>query len=425
MPVYGEWVGTVDGFVNADLKAQVVGTIVRQDYHEGDRVRRGQLMFEIDPRPFEAALQQAQGQLAQARGQLLQTQSQQSVALASLTQARSQLLVARAAHSQAIGQLAQACANVAQAQASQRTTQGNLSRYTELAREHFITDQDLYNAQQANDGAIAQVQAARAQVQTQRGILASTQAQIKSAQASIGVAQAQVSAAGGAVDSAQAQVTATEAGVNAASLNLGYTRVTSPIDGLAGIAHVQVGNLVGPTSTALATVSTMNPARIIFPLTQDEYLDYLRPHQKLQKAQFEITLTNGSVYPERAHFYAEDRQIGASTGAILMVLTVPNPGLQLRPGQYARVRAVRYVDRNAVLVPQRAVDDLQGMSQVIVVGTDNRATFRNVEMGTRYGTMWVVKKGLKEGERIVTEGLTKVRDGSLVHPISSAGSSRK
>jgi membrane fusion protein (multidrug efflux system) len=419
IPVYGDWVGTVDGFVNADLKAQVAGTILRQDYHEGDRVHKGQLMFEIDPRPFEAALAQAEGQLAQARSQVAQASAQSMQAQATMSQANSQLLSAQAAKAQAESQLQQAQAMVAQARANQKRAQLDWEKYEPLGRQQMATRQEVDNAHQTNEAAKALVTAALAQVQTQRGAVKSALAQIENAHAGIAAARAQQSTASGAMLSAQAQVQAAQAQVETARLNLSYTRITAPIDGVAGIAKVQVGNLVGPGSEALATVSTLNPVKVFFTLTETEYLEGHERHanRALRAAAFELVLSDGSVYPEKGRFYAEDRNVDASTGALRVSTVFPNPSSALRPGQYARVRAVRYVEKDAVVIPQRAVTELQDATQVAVVGPGDKVEIRSVKLGPRVGSSWIVREGVKPGDRVVAEGVQKVHAGSVVHPV--------
>jgi membrane fusion protein (multidrug efflux system) len=367
VPIYGEWIGTLDGMVNADIKAQVTGYLMKQDYIEGSFVRQGQLLFEIDPRPFQATVDQAQGQLAQATGQL----------------------------AQANAQLVQAQAQVTVAEANQGRTQLDVDRYIPLAKQQAITQQDLDNATQNNLASKAQVQAAKAAVETAR-------AQIQAATATI-----------------QADTAALET----ARLNLGFTRLTSPIDGIAGIAQQQVGALVSPSSGVITTVSTLDPVKVYFTVSEQEYLDFNRrfPSEVSRLAEtgrlkFELILADGSIFSNPGKFSFADRQVNQSTGAIRLAVLFPNPGNILRPGQYARVRTATRVQSGALLLPQRAVSELQGAYQVAVVDPQNKISIRNVKVGDRVGTMWIINEGLKAGERVVAEGVQKVRPGAQVNP---------
>ena len=304
VPIYGEWIGTLDGLVNADIKAQVSGYLMKQSYTEGSFVRKGQLLFEIDPRPFQAALDQAKGQLAQASG----------------------------GSAQARAQLVQAEAQLAVAEANQHKAQLDENRYIPLAKQQAITEQDLDNATQGNLAAKAQVQAAKAGVET---------------------ARAQIQAANAAVEAARAAVSTVQ-------LNLGFTRLISPIDGIAGIAQQQVGALVSPASGAVTTVSTVDPIKVYFTVSEQEYLDFNRrfPTQATRDAEtgrlpLEMILADGTVYPHTGKFFFADRQVSQTTGAIRVAGLFPNPGNILRPGQYGRVRTstrhtrVHYSSRSA------------------------------------------------------------------------------
>jgi membrane fusion protein (multidrug efflux system) len=375
VPVYSEWIGTLDGYVNADIKAQVTGYLLEQAYQEGSFVRKGQLLFQIDPRPFQAALDVAQGQLAQSEGQLAQ-------ARAELTQAEAQVAVA---------------------EANQRRTQLDVDRYTPLAQQQAITQQDLDNATQNNLAAKAQVQSAQAQVAT---------------------ARAQITAANAAVESARASA-------ESAQINLGFTRLTSPIDGIPGIAQQQVGSLVSPASPTITTVSTVDPIRVYFTVAEQEYLAFHRRYSTpdtLDAARkglkLELILADGTVYPQPGTFYFADRQVDVRTGAIRVAGLFPNPGNTLRPGQYGRVRTALRVQPDAILVPQRAVNELQGIYQIAVVDRDDRVQIRAVTVGDRIGSLWVVTGGLHPGERVVAEGIQKVRQGIQVKPIPFAASAQ-
>ena len=395
VPIYTEWIGTTDGMVNADIKAQVAGYLLRQDYKEGSLVKKGQLLFEIDPRPFQAALDQARGQVAQFQGQLEQATSQLSQAEAQVSQANSQLL--------------QSQAQLAQAQANQVKTQLDVNKYAPLAEQKAVTQQDYDNAAQTNVVAKAQVEAATAGVEAAR-------AQLRAANAQIGTARAGIATANGQIENAKAAV-------KAAELNLGFTRIISPIDGIAGIAQAQVGNLLGATSSPLTTVSTVDPIKVYFTLNEQEYLKYTgakliaaKQAASAPPLELELILSDGSSYPQRGIFLFADRQVDPKTGAIRLAGIFPNPGNVLRPGQYGRVRAVTSTKEDALLVPQRAVTELQGSYQVAVVSGDNKIEIRTVKVGDRVGTTWIIEDGLKPGETVVAEGTQKVRPDAVVTP---------
>ena len=363
--IHREWIGTLDGMVNAAIKAQVSGYLLSQNYTEGSFVRKGQLLFEIDPRPFQAAVDQAQGQLAQANGQLAQAKAQ----------------------------LVQSQAQVASAEANQHKAQLDEDRYIPLARQQAITQQDLDNATQNNLSAKAQVQAAKAQVET---------------------ARAQIQAAAAAVEAAKA-------GLETAKVNLGFTRLVSPIDGIAGAAQTQVGNLVGPSSSPVTTVSTLDPIKVNFTVSEQEYLAFVRD-STMHRLQLELILSDGTVYSQKGKFFFADREVNQSTGAIQLTGLFPNPGNTLRPGQYGKVRAAVGTLTGALLVPQRAVSELQGSYQVAVVDPDNKVRIVPVQPGDRLGSSWVVSSGLKPGERVITEGIQKVGPGMQVSPkVAPAG----
>jgi RND family efflux transporter MFP subunit len=369
VPLYQEWIGTLEGFVNADIKAQVSGYLIQQAYTEGTFVTKGQLLFQIDPRPFQAVLDQAQAQLAQAQGQL----------------------------EQARAQLSQAEAGVAIAEANQRRTQLDVDRYTPLAQQQAITQQDLDNATQNNTAAVAQVQASRAQVETARAQITTSTAAIQSAKALVATAQ----------------------------INLDFTRLTSPIDGIPGIAQLQVGALVSPASGPITTVSTLDPIRVYFTVTEQEHIEFIRrfpTEAKLEAARsgldFDLVLADGSVYPRNGRFYFIDRQVDVRTGAFRVACLFPNPDNGLRPGQYARVRTALRIARGALLVPQRAVAELQGIRQVAVVGADNKVDVRTVTTGDTVGNQWIINAGVKAGERVVVEGVQKVRQGMTVRAVA-------
>lgn len=381
VPIYSEWIGTTDGMANADIRAQVSGYLLRKAYTEGSFVRQGQLLFEIDPRPLQAVLNQTNGDLAKAEGQVQQAVTQLDQAEAQLGQAKSQL---------------------AQAEANQRKTQLDVNKYRPLLEQKAVTQQDFDNADQANEAAKAQVDVARSQ--------------IKAATATVGTAKA-------AIVAANAQVKSSQAMVRTAELNLGFTKIISPINGIVGIAVAQVGDLVGPNSGILTTVSTVDPIKVYFTLSEREYLDFSKRNVIDAKAgasvaqlQLELILTDGSSYPQTGSFFVADRQIDPNTGAIRLAGIFLNPGNVLRPGQYGRVRAVTSTKEAALLVPQRAVTELQGSYQVAVVGTDNKVRIQPVKVGERIGTTWLITEGLQPGERVIAEGTQKVGPGLTVNP---------
>jgi membrane fusion protein (multidrug efflux system) len=354
VPIFGEWIGTLAGQVTADVKAQVTGYLLRRDYTEGSYVTKGQLLFEIDARPFQASLDQAKGQLAQAEAQLTQDQAQ-----------------------------------LATAEANQLKSQLDVDKYAPLAKAEAVSQQDLDDAVQTNVANKAQVQSAQA-----------------------------------AIVAAKAQIQASQAAVETASINLGFTRIASPIDGIVGIAQAQVGDLVSVSSGALTTVSTLNPIRDYFTVSEQEYLELRKrfsgsdqQHWKLQ-----LILADGATYPHEGNFYFADRSVDQNTGSIQLAGLFPNPGNVLRPGQYGRVRAVINVRQNALVIPQAAVTELQGSYQVDVVGQDNVVAVRPVQVGEKTGSMWVIQDGLKPGERVVVEGQQVLRPGVRVQPEPFKGS---
>jgi membrane fusion protein, multidrug efflux system len=321
VPLFGDWVATTDGYVNAQIQPQVSGYLIRQDYKEGSVVRKGQVLFEIDPRPFQAVLDQAKGSLAQ-------TEAQAELALI------------------------------------------NVNRDTQLAQAQVISKSQL-------DNELKQLQTNRA-----------------------------------AVESAKAAV-------EQAELNLGFTKVRSLIDGVAGQATTQVGNLVSPTSV-LTAVSQLDPVKVYFSISEQEYLALTArarsrgKHDMLSSGSqlpLKLTLANGETYPHPGHIVFVDRSITAQTGSLRIAASFPNPGNLLRPGQFGRIQAATEVERNAVLVPQRAVNELQGNYQVAVVGPDNLIKFRSVKLGPQVGDKIVIADGLQAGERVVTEGIDKLKDG--------------
>jgi len=330
IPIYHEYIATLDGYVNAQIQPQVSGYLIRQNYREGDVVRKNEALFNIDPRPFQAVLDQAKAQLAQAEAQLGKTQL-------------------------------------------------DVQRDTPLAKERAIAQSQLDNDVQANLAAKATVQADKASIEQ-------------------------------------------------AEINLEFTNVRSLINGVAGIATGQVGNLVGPQSL-LTTVSQLDPIKAYFVVNEQQYLAFVqrnptataRQHTQ-QQLQLELILADGSTYPKKGKFFAADRQVDIQTGAIRLAGVFPNPDNVLRPGQYGRVRFVSYVRPKALLVPQKAVTELQGVRQVAVVNSDNKVSIRSVNVGERFGPMWIVEDGVKPGEKVVVEGVQKVREGVTVKIVAANAS---
>jgi membrane fusion protein (multidrug efflux system) len=321
VPVLGEWIGTTAGDINASIRPQITGYLLRRVYAEGSFVRNGQLLFEIDPRQLQAQLAQAQANLGQGQAQLVKAGR-------------------------------------------------DLARYRPLAEQRAVSQQEL-------DAAVAAEQVA------------------------------------------QANVEAYKAQVDQARLNLTWTRVTSPIDGIAGASVAQVGDLLTP-QTVLATVSRVDPLRVLFNLSEQEYLHYREmsqadPATAQRISELQMTLTDGKVYPQRGRLIFTDRQVDEKTGTISAVGLFPNPGNMLRPGQYAKVHAVTAVERGALLVPQRAVNEFQGGFQVAIVGPGGKADVLNVQTGQRVGNLWVIEHGLQPGEQVVVDGFSQVKAGAQVN----------
>jgi len=340
VPIYGQWIGTLDGFVNANVKAQVTGYLLRQDYKEGSFVKKGQLLFQIDPRPFQAALDQAKAQLAQAKAQLVN------------------------------------------AEANQRKSQLDVERYTPLAQQQAATQQDLDNAVQTNLANQASVETSKAQIQ------------------------------------------AAEAAVETAQINLNFTRVVSPIDGIAGLAQNQVGDLVSTNSSLpITTVSTVDPIKVYFTPSEQEYLAFARQFPTVASREAEerrlpigLVLADGTIYDHEGRVEFANRQVDQNTGTIRIAALFPNPGNILRPGGYGQVRAITRIQSGALLLPQRAVSEVQGSYQVAVLDSENKVSVRNVKVGDSVGSIWIIADGLKPGERVVAEGVQKVAPGAQVNP---------
>jgi membrane fusion protein, multidrug efflux system len=325
VPIYAEWVGALDGLVNATIRAQVTGYLVKQNYKEGDLVKKGQVLFEIDPRPFQAALDQAKGSLAQA-------------------------------------------------EARHTTAKANLDRIRPLAQKNAVSQKDLDDAVGTEESSRASVQAARA-----------------------------------AAEKAQ--------------LELDFTRITSPVDGIAGIAKAQIGNLVGPNSSQeLTAVSTIDPIKCYVSISEQEFLRAMeKKTNSASKVPLELILSDGSTYPYKGEVAFADRQVDERTGTIRVAALFRNPQNLLRPGMFSRVRAVMEVKKGALLVPQRAILDVQGKTLAAVVGPGNKITMKPVKVGETFGQLRIISEGLQVGEKVVSEGIQKVREGMVVSPKAGGG----
>ncbi len=333
VPIYREWVGALDGSINAVIRPQVTGYLVRQNYREGQVVNKGQILFEIDPRTFQAALNQAQASMEQAKGTL------------------------------------------AIQEANAATASADLARVKPLAAKNAVSKKDL-------DDAVGRDLAARA-----------------------------------SVEAARAGVAVAAANLEKAQLDLGFTRITSPVDGIAGIAKTQLGNLVSPTmQDELTSVSTLDPIKVYINVSEKEYLESKESRAKISDTSLQLILADGSVYPFPGEFALSDRQVDPTTGTFKIGAVFPNADNLLRPGQYGRVRALIATKTGALLVPQRAVGLLQGKHLIAVVDAKNTVDVRLVEVGEQVGSDWVIDKGLQPGETVVVEGIQKVRPGMTVTP---------
>jgi membrane fusion protein (multidrug efflux system) len=323
VPIYEEWIGSLDGDVNAVIRPQVTGYLIKQNYTEGDWVKKGQLLFQIDPRTFQAAVDQAKGLRAQQR-------------------------------------------------ALYQTAKANLKRVKPLAAKNALSQKDLDDTT-------------------------------------------------GAELSAKASLEAAEASLETAKLNLSFTRITSPIAGIAGIAKAQIGDLLSPSMpTELTTVSTVDPIKVYINISEREYLVLARAVQaegkRPEQVPLELILVDGSTYPHEGRFSVLDRQVDTTTGTFKGAALFPNPDRLLRPGQYGRIRARMAIEKGALLVPQRAVTEIQGKYLLAVVGADNKVAIRPVTVGNRIGSDWIIASGLKPGDKVIAEGTQKVKDGSTVNP---------
>jgi membrane fusion protein (multidrug efflux system) len=399
VPITVEYVGTLVGYINAQIRARVGGHLVSQSYREGSLVKSGDPLFQVDPRPFQVAADQADAKLRLAESQVSQAKAQVSASQAQVEQARASVV--------------QAEAQVKRAEATQRQTELDVARYTPLAQRGSVSQQELDNAVQSNLANLAAVAAARAAV--------------LNAQASVTQAQAALEKAQADVQTQQANVTAARAALADARLNLGYTRVLSPIDGIAGFRGANIGDFVGPSdATPLTTVSQADPIYAEFPISEQRALAVFRRWDADPRAprdiELELILADGGVYPRRGRAAALDRQVDVTTGTVLARGVFPNPGNVLRPGQYAKVRAVVEVKKGALLIPQRGVQDVQGVHQVAVVRADETVDIRTVKVDARIGSQWIIAEGLKSGERVIVEGADRVRGGQKVRTEATAPS---
>src|SRR5216110_2004926 len=399
VPISVEYVGTLVGYINAQIRARVAGHLVSQNYTEGSPVKAGDLLFQVDPRPFQTAADQADAKLNLAESQL--------------SQSKAQVGASQAQVEQAIAKVAQDEAQVKRAEATQRQTELDVNRYTPLAQRGSVSQQELDNAVQSNLANLAAVAAARAAV--------------LSSQASVSQSRAALEKAHADVKTQEANIAAARAALADARLNLGYTRVSSPVAGVAGFRVANIGDYVGPSDAApLTTVSQVDPIYAEFPISEQRALAVFRRWDADPRAprdiELELILADGSVYPTRGRAAALDRQVDVTTGTVLARGVFPNPGNVLRPGQYAKVRAVFEVKKNALMIPQRAVQDVQGVNQVAVVKADETVDVRTVKVDARIGSLWIIAAGLKPGERVIVEGADRVRPGQKVRPTASAPS---
>jgi RND family efflux transporter MFP subunit len=334
VPIYQQWIGTLDGYPNAQIRAQVSGYLVKQNYVEGSRVKLGDLLFEIDPRPFQAVLDQALAKLEQD-------------------------------------------------QANFGKTELDVKRYTPLVKQQAISQEELDDATQANLAAKAAVAADKAAIET-------------------------------------------------AQLNLGFTKIISPVDGIAGTAQAQIGDLVGPGTAVLTTVSTVDPMRVYFSINEQSYLAFQRQYTNatdrstaFEEMRLQLILSDGSIYPSPGKWFFVNRQVDVNTGTLQVAGLFSNADYNLRPGQYALVRAQTETRHAALVVPQRAVAELQGSYQVVTVDAQNMAHLKTVQVGQQVGNNWLIETGLEPNDRVIAEGALKVvKDGTLVDPqLYNAGTS--
>jgi membrane fusion protein (multidrug efflux system) len=392
--LHGEWVGTTTGYVDAQIRALVPGYLMSQNYKEGSLVKKGELLFQIDPRPYQAALDDARAKLKQAE--------------AEVEQARAEVKQAQSGVDEAGAMVDQAVADVTRTEANQQRTQLDVDRYTPLAEDGSVSQQELDDAIQNNLANKAAVVAARGNVVRARAGVVTAQANVARKQANVARALADVERA--------------RAGIEQAALNLSFAHVTSPIDGIAGIRAANIGDVVGrDQNTLLTTVSQVDPLYVEFPIAEQEFLKVAKVWEAATTVggmgiALELILSDGSLYRHPGKLDIVGRGIDVTTGTVRIRGLFPNPGNLMRPGQFARVRAPLEVRRGALLVPQKAVQELQGIYQLAVVMPDNTVQFRTVTVGARTGPSWIIEQGLRPGERVVVEGLQKVKAGETVRP---------
>ncbi len=392
VPVYREWIGTTVGYVTAQIRPRVTGYLMSQDYREGTLVKAGDLLFTIDPRPYQNSLDQAKGKLAQTQGQLGQAKAQLGQSLSEVDQAKAQVR-------QAEGELAKAMA-------MQVKTQLEVDRYIPLVARGSLSQQELDNTVQNNIGNQAQV--------------AAEQANLDKARASVARAQSGVDKARADISAAEAGIVQAQAGLDEAQLNLSWAKVQSPINGVAGIKKADIGDLVG-ASSVLTTVASIDPIYVQFNLTEQQYLRWREAQGSVAAAgriPMELILADGQPFAMKGTAEILGLEVDATTGTIAARASFPNPGNVLRPGQYAKVRFPVYVSKDALLIPQRAVRDTQGLLQVGIVGADNTVSLSTVKVGERVGPLWMIEKGLQRGQRVIVDGLDKVRAGEKVTPVA-------
>jgi membrane fusion protein, multidrug efflux system len=391
VPISAEWVGTLVGYINAQIRPRVSGHLMSQTYKEGTLVKSGDLLFQVDPRPYQVALDQAEANLLQAQSQL--------------SQAKAQVSASQAQVEQALAKVAQDEAQVKKAEADQRRTELDVGRYTPLAERGSVSKQELDNAVQNNLANVATLAAARASVQN--------------SQASVSNARAALEKAHADVKTQEATIAAARAALANATLNVGYTRMLAPISGVAGFRGANIGDFVGPSDpTPLTTVSQVDPIYAEFPIAEQRALALFRQWDADRNAprevELELVLADGSVYPTRGRAAALDRQVDVTAGTVLARGVFANPGNVLRPGQYAKVRALVETKKNALTVPQRAVQNVQGTYQIAVVGPDDTVDIRAVKINGRVDTRYLVAEGVTAGERVIVEGGDRVRPGQKV-----------
>jgi membrane fusion protein, multidrug efflux system len=379
VPIFTELTARVDATDSVDIRARVKAFLLKQSYEEGKIVKAGQVLFTLDSREYQAQLMQAKAQLAKAQ--------------ADLTQAQDRTVV----------DVAQANLGIAMAQLNK--TNQDVNRLKPLAAQRAVPQQDY-------DDALAAQQAANADVEGKK--------------ASLNTSKVNQTAA---IQQAQAAVEAANASIRQAELNVEYCTITTPIEGIAGTRQVAPGNLVGQgEATLLTTVSNVNPVRVFVSISESEYLVYerMRAQGKLRGGgDLELILADGSVFPAKGRIIIADRAVDLKTGTLSIVAEFPNPNALLRPGQFGRVRLAATVAENALLVPQKAVTELQSAQVVYVVGPDNKVELRSVVVGQRVGQDYIITEGLKSGERIIAEGLQKVRPGDTVNPTEQPLTSEK